>query len=60
MEVQGVSGGELELSFNLGPVGVSGSIDDFGQAAQTYGKFMPFSGIAYIGDLYGYYKMMSK
>lgn len=50
----------MELSFNLGPVGVSGSIDDFGQAAQTYGKFMPFSGIAYIGDLYGYYKMMSK
>lgn len=51
MEIRSVSGGELQLSINIGPVGISGSVDDLGQAAKAYGRYMPFSSIAYIGDL---------
>jgi hypothetical protein len=51
-EMMSVSGGELEYSVNLGPFSASGNLRDFGAAAQSYGRFMPFSGIAYMGDLY--------
>jgi len=52
VEVASVSGGELEYSINQGSVSASGKAEDFGNAARSYGRFMPFSGIAYLGDLY--------
>ncbi|WP_145480810.1 hypothetical protein [Stenotrophomonas rhizophila] len=60
MEVNSVAGGELNYSLNLGPVGISGTFDDLGQAAKAYGRFAPFSGIAYVGDLYDLYNLMAK
>jgi hypothetical protein len=59
-EVNLISGGEITYSINAGPVGISGTFDDLGQAAKAYGKFAPFSGIAYLGDLYDLYNLMAK
>jgi hypothetical protein len=52
VEMMSVSGGELEYSVSFGPFSAKGRAEDFGAAAQSYGRFMPFSGIAYLGDLY--------
>lgn len=60
IEVSKVSGGELEYSVNVGPFGATGTAQDFGNAFKAYGKFAPFSGIAYIGDLFDLYDLMAK